>query len=286
MRGAVWVAQLGVLVVHNDPVVEAELWRMAPAGVTVHAARFQSPTSTGAEYTGEPWQRMIAAPDVHRGLVQLGQMELSAICLCFGSASFFGGIEFDDGFAAAATELAGGTPVYTAGQAIRAGLAALGVRRPLVLAPPWFTAPTFAATRGYLAASGVAVAGLVRYRLGSAWDRHERHRLFDRGGRWAVDPDEVCRQVTAEFPGHADGVLIPGSGFRSWEAVDRLERRLGVPVLTSNQACLWRLLELTGVGAAVPGGGRLLAGRASHRSFAEEEPSCRPELSSPRSPAR
>jgi maleate cis-trans isomerase len=258
VRAAAWVAQLGVLVVHNDPVVEAELWGRAPAGVTVHAARFESPTSTGAEYTAETWQRLIAQPDIRRGLVQLGQMDLTAVCLCFASASFFGGLEFDTGFAAAATELTGGTPVYTAGQAIRAGLAELAVRRPLVLVPPWFTAPTFAATQRYLAAGGFEVAGLLHYRLDTGWEGVEQHRIFDRGGRWAVDPEEVCRQVAARFPADADGVLIPGSGFRSWDAVARLEETLGVPVVTSNQACLRRLLAVAGLDRPVPGGGRLV----------------------------
>lgn len=262
MKDTAWVAQLGVLVIHNDPVVEAELWRMAPPGVTVHAARFESPTSTGAEYTSETWQRMISLPDIRRGLVQLGQLGLSAVCLCFGSASFFGGLAFDAGFTSAAEALTEGTPVYTAGQAIRAALSAVGVRRPLVVTPPWFTEPTFRAATAYLTAAGFEVAGLATYRLDARWDGIARHRLFDRGGRWAVNPDEVCRQVAASFPDHADGVLIPGSGFRSWEAVDRLEQQLGVPVVTSNQACLWRLLDLTGLAVTVPGGGRLLAGKS------------------------
>ncbi|MGZ3147176.1 maleate cis-trans isomerase family protein [Lentzea chajnantorensis] len=261
MRAQAWTARLGVLVVHNDPVVEAELWSMAPPGVTVHTARFESPTSTGAEYTSESWERVVSSPDVRRGLVQLGELGVSAICLCFGSASFFGGLEFDTGFTAAAAELTGGTPVYTAGQAIRAALTTLGVRRPMVLAPPWFTAPTFAAAESYLTAAGFEPAALVPFRLGERWDGVERHRLFDRGGRWDVHPAEVCRQAAAAFPAHADGLLLPGSGFRSWEAVEELERRLGVPVVTSNQACLWRLLDLTGLDARVPGGGLLTAGR-------------------------
>ncbi|MFD9702562.1 hypothetical protein [Lentzea sp. NPDC059081] len=261
MTTRAWTARLGVLVVHNDPVVEAELWAMAPPGVTVHTARFESPTRTGAEYTSESWERLVSSPDVRRGLVQLGELGVSAICLCFGSASFFGGLAFDAGFAAAAAELAGGTPVYTAGQAIRAALTALGVRRPMVLAPPWFTAPTFAAAESYLVSAGFEPAALVPFRLGERWDGVERHRLFDRGGRWDVHPAEVCRQAAEAFPAYADGLLMPGSGFRSWEAVDELERELRVPVVTSNQACLWRLLDLTGLAATVPGGGLLTAGR-------------------------
>lgn len=255
-----WVAQLGILVIHNDPVVEAELWAMAPSGVTVHAARFESPTSTGAEYTGSAAQHVLDQPDVARGLHQLGTMGLSAISFCFGSASFFGGLAFDEEFTAGATALADGTPVYTAAQAISDALRVSGVRRPLIVFPPWFTQPTFDATDAYLTSAGFDVGGIVQFQLPSTWDTVARHRLFDRGGRWEVHPDEVVRQVREGFAPGADGVLIPGSGFRSWEAIEPLERELGVPVVTSNQATLWRLLELTGTPAVVPGGGRLLLG--------------------------
>jgi maleate cis-trans isomerase len=179
-----WAARLGILVIHNDPVVETELWAMAPPGVTVHTARFESPTSGGAEYTGTRWEDLVDAPDVARGLRQLGRPGVSAICFRFGSASFFGGAEFDDRFAAAATGRAGGTPARTA--------------------------------------------------------------------------EEACRQVRTAFPAGADGVLIPGSGFRSREAIGPVERELGVPVVTSDHAVLWDLLRLAGVPAAVPHAGRLI----------------------------
>lgn len=254
-----WIAQLGILVIHNDPVAEAELWTMTPPGITVHAARFESPTSTGAEYTGSTWEHLVSSPDVSRGLQQLGQMKLSAICLCFGSASFFGGLKFDEGFTAAATELASGTSVYTAAQAMTSALTRLGIRRPLVVMPPWFTQPTFDATREYLTSAGFDMAGLLQFQLDARWDDVTRHLLFDRGGRRKVHPDEVRRQVRDNFREDADGVLIPGSGFRSWEAIAPLERELGVPVVTSNQATLWHLLDLIKVTIRVPGGGRLFA---------------------------
>jgi len=40
--------------------------------------------------------------------------------------------------------------------------------------------------------------------------------------------------------------------------LETLERLLGKPVISSNQACLWRALRLAGVPDAVPGFGRLL----------------------------
>jgi maleate isomerase len=40
--------------------------------------------------------------------------------------------------------------------------------------------------------------------------------------------------------------------------LETLERDLGKPVISSNQACLWRALRMAGVRGAVTGFGRLL----------------------------
>jgi maleate cis-trans isomerase len=53
-------------------------------------------------------------------------------------------------------------------------------------------------------------------------------------------------------------VLISGTGLPTVGMLERLERELGKPVISSNQACLWRALRLAGVGEPVTGFGRLL----------------------------
>jgi maleate cis-trans isomerase len=56
----------------------------------------------------------------------------------------------------------------------------------------------------------------------------------------------------------AQAVLISGTGLPTVGVLEALERELGKPVVSSNQACLWRALRLAGVGEPVPGFGRLL----------------------------
>ncbi|MFB9908968.1 maleate cis-trans isomerase family protein [Allokutzneria oryzae] len=248
---------LGVLVIHNDPVPETELWAMAPPGVTVHAARFDCPREPGAEYVGSSWQAVAHAPDVVRALNHLGQLGVTGMSFCFGSPSFFGGAAFDSGFMAEATRLAGGVPVRTAAVSMTEALRASGVRRPFVVMPPWFTEPTFVATDRFLADNGLSMAGLLRFELGADWRSVPPYESFDAGARWSVNPEEVRRQVRRALPATADGVLVPGSGFRSAEAIEPLERELGVPVITSNQACLWHGLRAAGHSAPVRGFGRL-----------------------------
>ena len=58
-----------------------------------------------------------------------------------------------------------------------------------------------------------------------------------------------------------DGIVLCCSAMRAtgFGFIDQLEAELGMPVVTSNQAQMWRLLRLSGVSDAVPGYGALLA---------------------------
>ena len=48
------------------------------------------------------------------------------------------------------------------------------------------------------------------------------------------------------------------TALRAAEAVEEIERALGKPVVTSNQAMFWQALRTAGCDLAVPGYGRLL----------------------------
>jgi len=276
-----WRARVGILVIHKDAVPEAEIWAMAPPGVTVHAARFDSPRRPGADFAGDHAAVLAESPDIARGLDQLGQMRLDVICLCFGSSSFLAGAGFDARFAEQASRRAGGTPVTTAPLAMIDAMRVLGVARPYLLSPPWFTATSYAAAQRYFADEGLTFAGQTRFDLGPAWRDSQTFEIYDKGGQWEVRPEDVYRQARASFPPDADGILIPGSGFRSLEAIEPLEHDLGVPVITSNQACLWHCLRLAGVLDTEIGVGRLF----SHGNRITVPESTRPESTRPESHA-
>jgi maleate isomerase len=56
----------------------------------------------------------------------------------------------------------------------------------------------------------------------------------------------------------AEAYFISCTTIRSAEVIDALEETLGKPVLTSNQAMLWRALRDTGIGDRITGFSRLL----------------------------
>ena len=75
-----------------------------------------------------------------------------------------------------------------------------------------------------------------------------------------ITPDETHRlaREASRSVSNANGILIWCGNLRSFEIIERLEGETGVPVVTSNQAGLWRTLRLVGVNQPVPNLGRFL----------------------------
>lgn len=252
-----WSARIGILVAHMDAVPEAELWSMAPPGVTLHAARFENPRRRGQDFGANVARAVAESPDVARALELFGDLELDVICVCFGPASFLGAPDHDAAFTATASAKAGGTPVTTAPMAMLDAMRATGICRPLMVSSPWSTAKSAAAAERFFSGAGVEIAATLRFDLGPAWRGLPGFEIYDRGGQRYVQPEDVYRQVRNAFPVTADGVLIPGTGFRSLAAIEMLERDLDVPVITANQASMWHCLQLTGIQSVVTGFGEL-----------------------------
>ena len=61
----------------------------------------------------------------------------------------------------------------------------------------------------------------------------------------------------------ADALLCSCTAWRSLEAVAELERRIGKPVVTSNQASIWAAYRALGLAPKITGFGRLLESLAA-----------------------
>jgi len=65
------------------------------------------------------------------------------------------------------------------------------------------------------------------------------------------------REVAAKDS--ADGILISCGGFRTFEMIESLEKDTGLPVITSNQAALWKALRMVRISDEIQGLGRLFS---------------------------
>jgi maleate isomerase len=252
-----WRARIGMFIVGNEAVPEAEWWAMAPTGVSIHAARVTARA---------PWARWNAdktavalEDDLARGAKQFAAMRLSSVTVGHSSSSLLGGVSWDEQTVAALrAELGEGPFVTTNGLDTQAALRALHVRKPFLVLPPWFNDETAAAGVRYYADAGLATAGHHRYDPGRKWRDLAPNELVPQGAGLAQEVEPLYAQIRSQCPADADGVLIAGTGFRCVAILDALEQDLGRPVVSANQASLWHCLRSSGVRSAVDGYGSLL----------------------------
>lgn len=253
-----WRARIGMFIVGSEAVPEAEWWAMAPAGVSVHAARVT------AKAPWAPWSAdrsaVDLADDLLRGCRQFGAMRLSAVVLGHTSSSVVGGKGWDEAVVEALKAALGtDTIVTTNGLDTLAALRASGINHPLLVLPPWFPDGTLEAALRYYRDHGIVPAGHLRADPGRKWRDLPPGDLYGHGMGFAQEIEPLHAQIRTACPTGADGVLICGTGFRCVGIIEALEQDLGLPVVTANQASLWRCLRLAGVRAPVTGYGRLLA---------------------------
>jgi len=250
-------ARIGMFIVGNEAVPEAEWWAMAPPGVSVHAARVSAKTPWAAWNAGKTAVEL--ADDLLRGARQFAAMHLSAVVLGHTSSSVVGGKGWDAATVAALTAVIGGkTFVTTNGLDTMAALAASTVKRPFLVLPAWYPDATIAAAVAYYADHGLAPAGHLRMEPAPKWRGIPPGDLYGRGMAVDQEIDPLHTQIRTACPADADGVLIGGTGFRCSGIIEALERDLGRPVIAANQASLWHCLRRAGVRDAVEGYGRLL----------------------------
>jgi len=252
-----WQARIGMFIVSSEAVPEAEWWAMLPPNVSVHAARVTARA---------PWARwrddragVELEDDLARGCRQFATMRLSAVVVGHSSSSILGGKGWDEAVVTHLSTLLGaGTRVTTNGLDCLAALGASEIRRPFLVLPPWFTDQAVAAGARYFADQGVTLAGHYRFDPGRKWRDVPPGDLYGQGMGFEQEIEPLYAQIKAACPTEADGVLIAGTGFRCVGILDALERDLRRPVVSANQASLWRCLRMSGVHTPISGYGSLL----------------------------
>ncbi len=229
--------RIGLVVIATDHTSERDFRRILPPGVDVLVSRVPCRTVTTVESLGEMAADLSRAADL-----LLPGSDLHAIAFaCTTGAIVVGEAEV----ARRVGTVRPGVPVTTPIEAALDAFAAFGLKRIGVVLP--YVEAVNLRVVARLEAAGLEVVSVVSFELESDRDMAR------------IRPDAIVAAGLAADRPDAEGVFVSCTALRSAEAAGDLERRLGKPVVTSNQALCWRLMRLTGVDSRIAGYGALLA---------------------------
>jgi maleate cis-trans isomerase len=237
--------RIGVMVPSTNTTCEADFQMVAPRGYTVHGQRLWLTNDALGE---EGMLRMNG--EIESGARYLATAHVDAISYGCTTGSFFKGPGWDREMIELIERTAKVPAVATSPSVVEA-LRSFGARRISVATPypEWNNQKL----RAYLAAQGFEVLNL------------EAEPTAAKAGNQGIndqDPAVIVEFAARACRPEADALLCSCTAWRSVEAVEEIEKRIGKPVVSSNQSSIWMTLRRLGHTEPIAGFGRLL------RSFA------------------
>jgi maleate cis-trans isomerase len=159
------------------------------------------------------------------------------------SASFYQGAAWNAGFQKELSEIAGVPAISTTG-AMAEALQRNNVRKVDVVTP--YVETTNERLRRYIESEGIEVGHLGTFDMLDMFD-HAR-----------IQPTDVYQKVRETVTDESDAVFVACTQVRALEMVDLLEKDLGKPVYSANQASFWKAFETLGIDPELDNHGDLL----------------------------
>lgn len=227
--------RIGLILPSTNTVMESELSRMVPEGISVHTTRVKL-TATNPEGL------KAMSVNAERAVDELESCLSDVMIYGCTSGSFLQGMEWEEQFRARLQSLAS-AKILTTSYACRLALEAMG-RRKVAIATPYIDSLNEAA-KGYFTAAGYEIVNLqgLGIEVASNIGKNPPHISY-RLGKEVVTPETEL-------------LFLSCTGLRTMEIVERLEQDLGIPVITSNGASLWAAMRAHGIKEQLQGYGSL-----------------------------
>jgi maleate isomerase len=224
----------GIIVPSGNAVAEAEIRAMLPPGVAPLFTRLALRGSSEPELIG----MLSGLEDAAKLLADAGVGKI--VFHCTAVSTFAPHLAGD---IRARIEQATGIAAFATSDAILAAVKALDMS-PLTLLTPYIE-PVHAREIAFLAAHGIDVVD------GGCLGINTNAEMA------TLAPSALFEWVARHRPAQCGGCFLSCTAIRSAGIIARLEQHLSRPVITSNQAMVWHLLQLAGISQRVGGFGSL-----------------------------
>ena len=227
-----WKARIGVIVSPPNTVVENEFPRMAPEGVSVHAARLRRPLDLAGRLSSDTVLQ--GNQDLPRAAASLVELKPDVVVFAHTAGSMLWGPEYDAELLAM-LEDAAGCPAVTTAAAVVAALQASGATRLGLLTP--YPEEMTLKEQEFIEQ---VVPGL----------RVVSHRSLGMASGLAVgdlEPTVAFHEARQVNTPEADALFLSGTNWRTIEVIEAMELDLGKSVFTANQVTMWATLRELGI---------------------------------------
>ena len=225
-------AGVGVVVPH-DMALDRELWRWVPEDVSLFLTRTPyDPHEVTVDMVAAISEVALVAASTRA----LATTECGVVAYACASGSFIRGMAGERDLVDAMRG-AGAPAAITTSGALLAALAHLDIRR-LAVATPYHASLT---TRldDFLTEAGFDLVGSAHLGL--------------TGDIWKVTGETTAELVRGADATTAEAIFVSCTNLATYDLIADLERELGKPVVTANQATLWASLRVLGRTAVGPG---------------------------------
>ncbi|HLR34142.1 MAG TPA: hypothetical protein VK071_02305 [Tissierellales bacterium] len=218
-------------------VMEPEFYKMSPEGVITCTTRI-SLLETNEEQLSKIGSQAIKAVKL------LSQAPVDVIALGCTSGSFIGGYHYDKELIKNMEKASSGTTCITTSRAVVSALKALKVKKVAVATP--YIEEVNKKGKLFLEDNGFNVTNILG--LGLLYDSEIDNQSLETVYKLAKRVDTV----------DAEAVVILCTGIRSIAILEYLEKDLGKPVISANQATFWYSLRVSGIEEKIKSYGSLL----------------------------
>lgn len=228
--------RIGLILLATDLTTEHDARQLiGPDEAGLHATRvaFANPV------TPDNLRRMAPSLTAAAALLVPGEPLAAILYSCTSASAAIG----EEGISAAIGAARPGVPVVTPTEAARMALVRLGARRIALLTP--YITQTTDAVAAHFASYGFEI--VARHGMGFDDDR----------AMAKIPADAILEAARAVDRPEAEALFVSCTALPVLGVIARIEEALGKPVVTSNQASLWRLRTLAGLEHPVADHGRL-----------------------------